>query len=290
MTLREAAPAWRIGMIVPSSSTTMETEVPELLRRQSQKSGDRFTCHAARLRLKQVTPEALAAMNESAGSGVAALCDAEVDALIYACLVATMFGGKSSVLATEARLTDAANRASAGSPKAPPAIVSSAGALVAALQWLGAKRVSLVTPYRKELTAKVAGAIAEYGIEIVQAHSRGVVDNVAVGRLCTQELVGIAGKLDLSGSDALVLSTCVQMPSLDILDEVEQALGLPVVSAATASAHLLLQRLGIESRIERAGWLLRSPRPPAAPAVLRGSAYGRREGPDCNCSQASLAA
>ena len=94
MTLRETAPAWRIGMIVPSSSTTMETEVPELLRRQSQKSGDRFTCHAGRLRLKQVTPEALAAMNESAGSGVAALCDAEVDALIYACLVATMFGGR----------------------------------------------------------------------------------------------------------------------------------------------------------------------------------------------------
>lgn len=77
----------RIGLIVPSSNTTMETEVPERLRRQAAASAHRFTTHGARLRLKQVTPEALAAMNEQAGDAVDALADAECDALMYACLV-----------------------------------------------------------------------------------------------------------------------------------------------------------------------------------------------------------
>lgn len=260
MTLRSAAPVRRIGMIVPSSNTTMETEVPELLRRQSLKTGDRFTFHSARLRLRQVTPEALTAVNELAIGAVAALCDAEVDALMYACLVSTPFGAVSSAQAIEPRLVEAARRAAAGSATPPPAIVSSSGALVAALHSIGAERIALVAPCRKELTAQIAAAIAGHGIAVVQTHSRGLVDNAAIGRLGTDELLAIAGELDLADIDALVLSACMQMPSLDILDDVEQALGLPVVSAATASTHLLLERLGLEPRIERAGWLLRSSR------------------------------
>ena len=262
MTLRSAAPVRRIGMIVPSSNTTMETEIPELLRRQSLKTGDRFTFHSARLRLRQVTPEALTAMNELAIGAVAALCDAEVDALMYACLVSTPFGAASPAI--EARLVEAARRATAGSNTLPPAIVSSAAALVAALQSLGAERIALVAPCRKELTAQIAAAIAGHGIAVVQTHSRGLVDNAAIGRLGTDELLAIAGELDLADADALVLSACMQMPSLDILDDVEQALGLPVISAATASTHLLLERLGLEPRIERSGWLLRSSRQPVA--------------------------
>lgn len=260
MTFRSAAPARRIGMIVPSSSTTMETEIPELLRRQSLQTGDRFTFHSARLRLRQVTPEALTAMNELAIGAVASLCDAEVEALMYACLVSAPIGAASNAPAIEARLVEAARRAAAGSATPPPAIVSSAAALVAALHSLGAERIALVAPCRKELTAQIAAAIAGQGIEVVQTHSHGLVDNAAIGRLDTEELLAIAGEIDLAGADALVLSACMQMPSLDILDDVEQALGLPVISAATASTHLLLERLGIEPRIERAGWLLRSSR------------------------------
>lgn len=44
---------FRIGMIVPSSNTTMETEIPALLRSQENNAGDRFTFHASRSRLKQ---------------------------------------------------------------------------------------------------------------------------------------------------------------------------------------------------------------------------------------------
>ena len=55
----------RVGLIVPSSNTTMETEVPALLRaRERVRPEDTFSFHSARLRMEDVTPEALRAMNE----------------------------------------------------------------------------------------------------------------------------------------------------------------------------------------------------------------------------------
>ena len=258
MTFRSAALIRRIGMIIPSSSTTMETEIPELLLRQSLKTGDRFTFHSARLRMRQVTLEAQSAMNELAIGAVGPLCDADVDALIYACLLSTPLG-TASPRSVEARLVDATRRITAGGIRPLPAVISSAGALAAALQLLGAERIALGAPCRKEFTDEIAAALAGHGFKVVQTHSRDLVDNVDIGRLGTEELLGIVRELDLADAEAPVLSACTQMPSLDILDDVEQALGMPVIRAATASVHLLLERLGIERRIEGVGWLMRRP-------------------------------
>jgi maleate isomerase len=243
----------RVGLIVPSSNTTMEHEIPELLRRQQQASGDRFTVHSARLRLRQVTPEALQKMNEAADSAVDLLCDARVDAIMYACLVAVMAGGKPCLMDTQARLTARA----AGTDNPAPAIVSSASALVTALKWLNAGRITMIAPYRKVLTDRVAATLADCGIGVVQSRSLEVVDNVEVGRLDASKLMSLAAQMDFSGSDALVISACVQMPSLEVIEEAEQRLGLPVLSAATASVFALLNKLDIQPAISGAGELLR---------------------------------
>jgi maleate isomerase len=65
-----------------------------------------------------------------------------------------------------------------------------------------------------------------------------------------------ARSLDLSGVDALVLSACVQMPSLDLIEGAEEEFGLPVLSAATAGAYSLLKALGEEPVLAGAGRLL----------------------------------
>jgi len=244
----------RIGMIVPSSNTTMETEIPELLRRQQLAGGHRFTYHSARLRLQQVTPEALQKMNNAADGAVDMLCDAQVDAIMYACLIAVMVGGRHCILQTQARMVGRA----AATDRTPPAVITSAGAVVGALRSLKAARVTMITPYRKELTAHVSATLAEFGVEVVQSRSLEVVDNAQVGRLDPNKLLAIASQMDFSSSDALLISACVQMPSLSVIEEAEQRFGLPVLSAATASAHDLLGRLGIEPQIDNAGTLLRS--------------------------------
>jgi len=230
----------------------METELPQLLQRQKT-AGARFSIHSARLRLTQATPEALKAMNDSAEDAVDALGDAQVDAIVYACLIAVMTGGRRCMCDTHTRLAERA-----ATPMRRPSVITSAAALVSGLKALKAQRVTLIAPYRKPVTAQVSAALGEYGIEVVQSRSLEVVDPVAVGRLDQSKLLSIASQLDYSGSDALVLSACVQMPSLDVIEEAEQKLGLPVISAATASAFELLNQLDIEPAIGNAGSLLRA--------------------------------
>ena len=53
----------RIGQMVPSSNTTMETEIPAMLRLREAIAPERFTFHASRMRMHKVTPEELKAMN-----------------------------------------------------------------------------------------------------------------------------------------------------------------------------------------------------------------------------------
>jgi len=64
--------------------------------------------------------------------------------------------------------------------------------------------------------------------------------------------------LKLTGIDALVLSSCVQMPSLAAIPVVEKQCGLPVVSAAVCTTHQMLQKLGLKTYVPGAGALLSS--------------------------------
>ena len=241
----------RIGLIVPSSNTTMETELPELFRRQGEVTGHRYTFHSARAGMKQVNREELAAMVGKAADCATAVSDADVDVIAYACLVAVMAQGLGAHKESEQVIADAA---AANGHSAD--VVSSAGALVRTLQAVGAHRVAIVTPYMAPLTQLVREYIEGEGIEVVDAVALEVPDNLAVGRLDPGELPGIARGLRREGAEAIVLSACVQMPSLAAVQQVEDELGLPVVTAATATTYEVLRALGHTPAIPGAGRLL----------------------------------
>jgi maleate isomerase len=244
----------RIGLIVPSSNTTMETELPELFRRQSEATGHRYTFHSARAEMKQVNREELLAMVGRAAACATAVSDADVDVIAYACLVAVMAQGPGAHKESEQVISEAATENGH-----PAAVVSSAGALVRTLQAIGAHRVAIVTPYMAPLTQMVREYIEGEGIQVLDAVALEVPDNLAVGRLDPENLPGIARGLRREGAEAIVLSACVQMPSLAAVQRVEDELGLPVVTAATATTFELLTALGHEPAIQGAGRLLAGP-------------------------------
>ncbi len=93
MSERRSRSQFRIGQVVPSSNTTMEVEIPAMLRVREQHLPERFTFHSARARMHRVTPEELAAMNRDGLRAAAELADARVDLLSTACLVAIMAQG-----------------------------------------------------------------------------------------------------------------------------------------------------------------------------------------------------
>ena len=77
----------RVGLIVPSSNVTMETEIPALLHARERVASDRFTFHSSRMRMKNVTKEELEKMDDDSLRCALELSDAAVEVQAYACLV-----------------------------------------------------------------------------------------------------------------------------------------------------------------------------------------------------------
>src|SRR5688572_11471975 len=192
---------FRIGQIVPSSNTTMETEIPALLRaREARLPHERFSFHASRMRMHKVTLEELQAMNLEGHRCAAELADARVDVMSTACLVAIMAMGPGHHRVTEAELTRTARANHCDAP-----VMTSAGALIEGLKLLGARRIALLAPYMRSLTAKVVDYIEAEGVEVADAVSFEIPDNLEVGRRDPMRLLEDVRRLDTRNVDAVVL-------------------------------------------------------------------------------------
>ena len=244
----------RIGLIVPSSNITLETELPALLRRQEARTHQRFSIHSHRLGLRDVTLESLRAMNQHAEHAGALLGHASVDALVYGCLIAALSEGRGAHRLIEARLQESVSANGQSTP-----IVSSAGALINTLKRANYRKVGILAPYHPNLTEKLVSYFADEGIQVHTTRSLNITDNLSVGELdpmmLLEELRHFPDSLD-----ALVLSACVQMPSLEAIAAAEARLDIPVITALTATTSELLETLGQTPRIEGAGCLLNGSR------------------------------
>jgi maleate isomerase len=235
---------YRIGQIVPSSNTTMETEIPAMLTARS-------NVEPERMRMKRVTKEELAAMDADSDRCALELSDARVDVLGYACLVAIMSMGRGYHRVAETRLH---GRTVENGGPAP--VITSAGALIHGLGKLGAKKIAVITPYLKPLTELVVDYLEHEGFEVLDCISLEIADNLAVGARDPKALIEISKRLNTANCDAVVLSACVQMPSLASIQPVQDRIGLPVVSAAACTTYQTLEKLGLKTVAPNAGALL----------------------------------
>jgi maleate isomerase len=203
------------------------------------------------MRMKRVVKEELEAMDAQSDRCALELSDAHVDVLGYACLVATMSMGFGYHRISEQRLHQRTIDNGAPAP-----VVTSAGALVEGLQALRAKSVVIVCPYMKPLTKLVVDYIEHEGITVRDYVALEIPDNLDVARHDPKELVNIYKRLDRKGVDAIVLSACVQMPSLQSIARVEAEAGIPVVSAAVCTTYRMLKSLNLPAEAPGAGALL----------------------------------
>ena len=241
----------RIGQIVPSSNTTMETEIPAMLRVREAVAPERFTFHSSRMRMKKVVKEELEAMDRDSDRCALELSDARVDVIGYACLVAIMSMGHGYHRTSQQRLSKVTDDNGAHSP-----VVTSAGALIDGLHALGMKRISVVCPYMKPLTKLVVDYIESEEVEVRDYLALEIPDNLQVAAQDPAELLTLYKRLDRTGIDGIVLSACVQMQSLPSISQVQAESGIPTLSAAVATTWQMLRQLHLPTRIPDCGELL----------------------------------
>ena len=121
---------------------------------------------------------------------------------------------------------------------------------------IGAKRIAVVAPYMKPLTKMVIDYIEAEGITVVTHRALEISDNLKVAAHDPAKLPGIVAELDTSNVDAIVLSACVQMPSLASVAKVEALTGKPTLTAAVATTYQMLKALDLEPVVPGAGCLL----------------------------------
>ena len=241
----------RIGQMVPSSNITMETEIPALLNAHGARHGLRYTFHSSRMRMHKVTKEELVAMNREGLRCIAELTDAQVDVASTACLVAHMAMGPGYHRTAQADLETEARRLGAKAT-----VMTSSGALIEGLHHLGARKIALMAPYSDALTQAVVKYIEAEDIAVKSFVNFRIEDNIAVGERDPMLLLENMKRLDTAGVDAVVLSVCVQMPSLAAIHEAQRRLGIPVTSTAICTVRGMLDRLGLAPEVPGAGALL----------------------------------
>ncbi|TYC61971.1 Asp/Glu racemase [Rhodobacterales bacterium] len=229
----------------------METEIPALLTMRSSVHPERFTFHSSRMRMKKVTSEELKAMDADSDRCALELSDARVDVLGYACLVAIMSMGHGYHRKSAERLSGVTRDNNAEAP-----VITSAGALVDGLHAMGANRIALVAPYLKPLTEMVVDYIRAEGIEVVVWKALEIQDNLDVAAHDPMRLPGIVAEMDTADVDVVVLSACVQMPSLRAVPMAEAVTGKPVVTAAIATTWAILKALNLDTLVPGGGALL----------------------------------
>lgn len=241
----------RVGLIVPSSNVTMETEIPALLKAREAILPERFTFHSSRMRMKAVVKEELEAMDADSVRCATELSDAAVEVQAYACLVAIMSMGLGYHREAYANL----NKATVDNG-CPTPVLNSAGALIEGMQDLGIKKVSIICPYMKPLTKLVVDYIENEGIEVQDFLALEILDNLEVASQDPTAPAELWRKLDLRGVDAIVASACVQMPSLPSIEMIERASGLPALSASVATTRQILRNLDLTEVAPGGGALL----------------------------------
>lgn len=229
----------KIGLVALSTDLTFERDFHRMC------SSDQVGIYAGRVLFENpTTPENLRKMLPRIKDATdLILTDMALDAVCYGCTAATVHIGDDAIR----------EAVQASKPGVPVITPSGAGAL--GLQALGAKRISVLTPYTAEVSRPFADYFNERGFEVVNLECLGLLDDGDIARVSRQTILEGARSAMRDDADAVFLS-CTALRAVECIEEVEQLIGKPAVSSNQASVWLTLRRAGIEDVIPGFGRLL----------------------------------
>lgn len=230
----------RIGLIVPSTNTVNEPEFWNM-------APEGVSIYTARAMLSGPQSEdSYRKMADEVNGAADQLATAEVDVIAYGCTSGSFICPMSEITDSMARRADA------------PA-VTAAGAVVAALKSLGARKIAVATPYIQFVNDREVAFLREHGLEATSLHSLDMghtqEERRAIGRVPAEAVFRLARAADRPDADALFIS-CTNLASAQLIAEIEAELGKPVVTSNQACLWACLRLLGLRVSVGGYGRLL----------------------------------
>jgi len=236
----------RVGLMVPATNTTFEADFALVVPKE-------ITLHSHRLWMSGGVEgeDFVDKVNEGIEEAAKYLAMAKVEVIAYGFTTGSFYRGIAYSKQLEERIQKAA-----GVPGVTPAT-----AIVEALHYLGAKKISVATPYPEWNNAMLLRYLDEAGFDVLNLEGDPRPASIAIREpMWDQEpesIVEFAAKVCLPEADVL-LCPCTAWRALEVVEELEQRLGIPVVTANQTAIWATFRKLGIFRPIHGFGRLLES--------------------------------
>jgi maleate isomerase len=228
-----------IGLIVLATDQTIEAEYRTIFTLPG------VGLYAARLyNAAAITVESLQAMEaDIARTTGLILPNRSLDVVAFACTSGAMVIGEEEVFA---RIREA---------RPDIACTTPITAAFAAFRALGARRLAVLTPYSDDINQRLRAYIRARGVEVPVLGSFNEEDDTRAA--CITPASVREAVLELGRHDAVdaVFVSCTSLRVVELVPELEAALGKPVTSSNHAMAWHCLRLAGIEDALPRFGRL-----------------------------------
>jgi maleate isomerase len=222
----------RIGLIALATDLNSEAD----LRRMLPSDVDLY-CN----RVRHANPMSLAALRliaqEIPRAGKDLLPGLNLDVIVFGCTSGTIAMGEAQTLALLAHSHPSSHQTT-------PVTAS-----LAALTHLGARRVSILTPYRADVNLALGAYYASRGLDVLNVSGLDMEDDYAMTAL-SPELIVAAGLRAMAPQAQALFISCTALRASLAVQQLEAALGRPVV---TSNQAIIWHALNLMNHPARSG-------------------------------------
>lgn len=233
--------AWRarLGFVLISNDSLIEEDVMRM-------APDGVDAHFTRSPMPTgCTIENLASMEGGLATSAAELLpEFDLAVVCYACTSGTAIMGEETVIRELKR----------AHPERQATTLLTG--VIEGLRALSARKIVMGTPYTDDVNTLEMQYMQKSGFELVNVQGLNLVYDTDITRVTPAFIRRFAKAIDRPDADAIFLS-CGALRSVDVIDQIEQDTGKPVITSNQAMMWHCLRLAGIDDRFGGYGRLLR---------------------------------
>ena len=239
----------RIGLLTPGGNTTMEDDFMRWMPSSVSLHVNRVEGRRGDSDWPSDLLQSLQELGENVEEPARVLATASVDVIAFGCTGASFLNGWGYDQVVSDRI-----EAASGGIKAKVA----AGAVVEALNELGVRRIAACSPYPDALNERLHSFYTDAGFDIVSFDDTDKLGQNPDDDEDARRLVfDLASSVDRPEAEAIFISCTAFQGAGEIIEELEEATGKPVVTSNQASLWACLKAMDVSEPVEGAGQLLK---------------------------------